>query len=99
MKMFAQNGKTSARAMINLHERYETLSTCNRKTFCTDVNQHSARAQLLTLYFLLKETGLLCYKTYIFRDKNILLHRKCTVRIFIHESQNFRNERVSVAKE
>ena len=25
-----------------------------------------------------------------------LLHRKCSVRIFIHESQNFRNERVCV---
>ena len=29
--------------------------------------------------------------------KNRLLHRKCAVRIFVHESQNFRNERVSVA--
>ena len=24
MKMYAQNGQTSARAMIDLHERYET---------------------------------------------------------------------------
>ena len=32
-------------------------------------------------------------------DTNRLLHRKCAVRIFIHESQNFRNERVSVANE
>ena len=32
-------------------------------------------------------------------NKNRLLHRKCAVRIFIHESQNFRNERVSVANE
>ena len=31
--------------------------------------------------------------------KNRLLHRKCAVRIFIHELQNFRNERVSVANE
>ena len=31
--------------------------------------------------------------------RNRLLHRKCAVRIFIHESQNFRNERVSVANE
>ena len=31
--------------------------------------------------------------------KNRLLHRKCAVRVFIHESQNFRNERVSVANE
>ena len=30
---------------------------------------------------------------------NRLLHRKCAVRVFIHESQNFRNERVSVANE
>ena len=30
---------------------------------------------------------------------NRLLHRKCAVRIFIHESQNFRNERMSVANE
>ena len=33
------------------------------------------------------------------KNKNRLLHRKCAVRIFIHESQNFRNERVSVANE
>ena len=30
---------------------------------------------------------------------NKLHHRKCAVRIFIHKSQNFRNERVSVANE
>ena len=30
---------------------------------------------------------------------NRLLHRKCAVRIFIHKSQNFRNEWVSVANE
>ena len=30
---------------------------------------------------------------------NRLLHRKCAIRIFIHESQDFRNERVSVANE
>ena len=27
-------------------------------------------------------------------DTNRLLHRKCPIQIFIHESQNFRNERV-----
>ena len=32
-------------------------------------------------------------------DINRFLHRKCAVRIFILESQNFRNERVSVANE
>ena len=32
-------------------------------------------------------------------NKYRLLHRKCAVRIFIHESQNFRNERVNVANE
>ena len=31
--------------------------------------------------------------------KNKLLHRKCAVRIFIRESQDFRNEWVSVANE
>ena len=30
---------------------------------------------------------------------NRFLHRKCPVRIFIHESENFRKERVSVANE
>ena len=30
-----------------------------------------------------------------YSHKNRLLHRKCTVQIFIHESKNFRNERVS----
>ena len=35
----------------------------------------------------------------VHKQKNRLLHRKCAVRIFIHESQNFRNERVSVANE
>ena len=42
----------------------------------------------------INKTSLSC-----FDDKNRLLHRKCAVRNFIHESQNFRNERVSVANE
>ena len=32
-------------------------------------------------------------------DKNRFIHRKCAVRVFVHESQNFRNEQVSVANE
>ena len=34
-----------------------------------------------------------------FFDKNRLLHRKWAVQVFIHESQNFRSARVSIANE
>ena len=77
---------------MQLSDRRHYLSDCQKNPLFAKENESTRVPEYREIFLgVVNEMQL--------SDRNRLLHRKSAIRVFIHESQIFRNKRVSVVSE